>query len=126
MCIRDSLYNSAKFCRAGYVHSKVLINGVTRVGMRGLPKSVIQEVKKKKSDIAGVRGTVKAAVLLGDPNLPNLVASSVYDMKPVHFLSTCCKTIKWIIKERSCFNIDSGQTEVLRFLRLNQNDFYNK
>ena len=125
ICGLDNLYNSAKFCRVAFVHSKVLLNGVTRKGMRGLPKCVLQEEKKKRSDVLAVRGTVKAAVLCNDPELPDLVASSVYDTKPVHFLSTCCESIKWIVKERLTFNVDTGKTEIMRFLRLNQNDFYN-
>lgn len=125
ICGLDNLYNSTKFCRVAYVHSKVLLNGVTRKGMRGLPKCVLQEEKKKRSDVLAARGTVKAAVLKNDPLLPDLVASSVYDTKPVHFLSTCCESIKWIVKERQTFNVDTGKTEDMRFLRLNQNDFYN-
>jgi hypothetical protein len=46
-------------------------------------------------------------------------------MKPVHFLSTFCESIKWIVKERQTFNVDTGKTEGMRFLRLNQSDFYN-
>jgi hypothetical protein len=48
-------------------------------------KSVIQEEPKKKSDQDRVRGTKKAAVLTGDPDIPGLVAFNVYDTKPVHF-----------------------------------------
>ena len=37
-CGMDNLYNSAKFCRAGYLHDmKVLCHGVTRKGGRGIP-----------------------------------------------------------------------------------------
>ena len=34
-----------------------------------------------------VQGTVKAVVLRGDKECPNLAASSIYGTKPVHFLS---------------------------------------
>ena len=88
--------------------------------MCGLPKCVLQEEKKKRSDVLAVCGTVKSAVLCNDPELPDLVASiSVYETKPVYFLSTCCKSMKWIVK------VDTGKTEIMRFLRLNQDDFYN-
>ena len=41
-CAMDNLYNSAAFCKAAYNHEKrVLVHGVTRKGMRGLPKVVI-------------------------------------------------------------------------------------
>jgi hypothetical protein len=125
ICGLDNLYNSAKFCRVAYVHSKVLLNGVTRKGKHVLPKCVLQEEKKKRSDVLAARGTVKAAVLKNDPLLTDLMASSVYDTKPVHFLSTFCESIKWIVKERQTFNVNTGKTEDMCFLRFNQNDFYN-
>ncbi len=68
---------------------------------------------------------MKAAVLEGDPECPNLVASSVYDTKPVHFLSMICDSIKWIVKEKSVFNVETGKMETLRFLRLNYINDYN-
>ena len=40
----ENLYMSAKFAKAAYNNTnRVLIAGVTRQGMRGLPKAVIQE-----------------------------------------------------------------------------------
>jgi hypothetical protein len=125
VCGLDNLYNSAKFCRFAYVENRVLINGVTRVGMRGLPQSVLQAVQTSRKAAMAVRGTVKAAVLVGDPACPNLLATSVYDTKPVHFLSTVCENIKWMVKERMVFNVETGKLETMRFLRLEQNDFYN-
>lgn len=88
----DNMYSSTKLCRASYCHEKnVLIAGVTRKNGRGLPTSVLQEeVKTKEAEIL-VRGTVKVAVLKGDAKCPNVVAASVYDTKPVHFLSTICE-----------------------------------
>jgi hypothetical protein len=62
-----------------------------------------------------VRGTVKAAVLLGDPHCPALLATSVYDTKPVHFLSTVCENIKWMVKERQVFNVDTRRLETIGF-----------
>ena len=125
VCGVDNLYTSAKFCRVSYVKAKVLLNGVTRTGSRGLPKSVLQDAKVRRLEILAARGTVKAAVLIGDAECPNLVAASVYDTKPVHFLSTVCENIKWIQKERLVFNAETGKTEMIKFLRLEMNDFYN-
>jgi hypothetical protein len=68
---------------------------------------------------------VKAAVLKGDPDCPNLVATSVYDTKPVHFLSMSCDSIKWIMKTREVYCVDTKKLETIRFLRLNINDDYN-
>ena len=100
-CAMDNLYNSAAFCRAAYNHTyQVLYHGVTRKGKRGLPKSVIQEeVVSRKQQILK-RGTVKAAVLRGDTGCPDLVASSIYDTKPLHYLSMVCEKLKWVVKEK--------------------------
>ena len=95
ICGMDNLYNSAAFCKQCYVHKKkVKVHGVTRKGMRGIPSCVKQEEIKSREGQLQVRGTVKAAVLVGDDDCPDLVASSVYDTKPVHFLSIVCDSIK--------------------------------
>ena len=125
-CSMDNLYNSATFCRYSYNHrNRVLVHGVTRKWGRGIPDCVLQEeVKNRKAQI-GVRGTVKAAKLVGDPECPHLVASSVYDTSPVHYLSMVSDSIKWVPKERKVFNVDTNCVEKLVFLRLNQIDSYN-
>ena len=126
-CAMDNLYNSGAFCKAAYNHrQKVLCHGVTRMGMRGIPKHVQQlEVKNRKEQMA-VRGTVRAAVLEGDPDCPNLVASSVYDAKPVHYLSMVSDELKWMEVNKSVYNVDSGEVEVLKFLRMSNINKYNK
>ena len=68
---------------------------------------------------------MKAAVLEGDPKIPNLVAVSYYDQKPVQFLSTICESIKWIQCEKPVFCVETEQVENMKFLRLNINDDYN-
>ena len=72
-----------------------------------------------------VRGTVKAAKLEGDPDCPCLLATSVYDSKPVHYLSMISEEVKWVVKERDVFNKATRRMEPLQFLRLNQIDTYN-
>eukprot|EP00957_Ditylum_brightwellii_P118027 9001642-Ditylum_brightwellii.AAC.1 len=92
----DSLYNSVKFAKAFYQHpKKVQVYGVIWEGGRGLPDAVKQEEVTAKKGQTQVRGTVKAAVLEGDPDCPNIVVSSVYDTKPVHFISTSTEEITW-------------------------------
>ena len=92
---------------------------------KGIPFCVLQEEKKLKREIIKVRGTVKAAVLEGDDDCPSLVCTSVYDTKPVHFMSTICDSIKWITKKRRVFNVSTQMWHVMDFLRLNINDGYN-
>jgi hypothetical protein len=122
----DNLYNSAGFCRAAFHHkNKVLCHGVTRRRGRGIPLCVLQEEVKNCKEQLKVRGTVKAAVLVGDPACPNLIASSVNDSKPVHYLSMISNCIKWIVKEKKVFNVDTNQVERLHSLHLNQINEYN-
>ena len=49
ICAMDNLYNSATFFRQAYTHEKrVMVHGVMRKGMRGIPPSVKQEEMKNK------------------------------------------------------------------------------
>jgi hypothetical protein len=75
-----------------------MVHGVARKSDRGLPKLFVQEEIKKAKDAEKVRGTTKVAVLEDDPDCPKLVAFSVYDTKPVHFLSMAATSLKWIEK----------------------------
>ena len=125
-CWFDNLYLSAKFAKASFMHkNKVRISGPTRKSGRGLPQCVLQEEKTSPSEIRQVRGTVKAAVLEGDSEMPDLVAVSYYNQKPVHFLSTICESIKWIQCEKKVYCVDTDQVESMKFLCLNVNNDYN-
>ena len=73
-----------------------------------------------------MRSTVKAAVLEGDPKCPNLVASSVYDAKPVHYFSMVSGEVKWVEVNKDVYNVDSGEVEQLKFLRLGHINKYNE
>ena len=93
-CTMDNLYNSAAFCRAAFNHTRdILCQGLIRKGMRGIPPSVFQFEKKSRKDQIKVRGTVKAALMEGNSACPNLVACSIYDTKPVHYLSMVCDQV---------------------------------
>ena len=72
-----------------------------------------------------VRGTAKAAVLKGDVDCPNLIAASVYDTKPVHYLSMISKNIQWVEKATKVYNVDTNEVEELKFLRMGFIDQYN-
>jgi hypothetical protein len=56
--------------------------------------------------------------LKGDNSIACLVASTVYDTKPVHYLRMVSIRLEWIVVEREVYNVDTGKKEVLRFLRL--------
>ena len=126
ICGVDNLYMSAKFCRDTYTHKKKIhLYGVTRKSGRGLPESVLQEEVSNPRMQEKVRGTVHAAELVGDPGCPSLVAVSVYDTKPVHFLTMATERIFWEEKKRQVFDKSRNQMTTMKFLRLNVNDEYN-
>ena len=83
---------------------KVKLHGVTRKSGRGLPSFVLQEEVKNTKEQDKVRGTVLAAELTGDPECPSLLAVSVYDTKPVHFLTMCADKIVWDENIRSVYD----------------------
>mmetsp|Transcript_25091 Transcript_25091/g.54722 ORF Transcript_25091/g.54722 Transcript_25091/m.54722 type:complete len:1026 (-) Transcript_25091:83-3160(-) len=125
-CGLDNLYNSAKFCKFAYLSkNKVKVFGVARKSGRGVPSIVKQDEVTSKEAKIQVRGTVKAAVLEGDPACPNLLCSSVYDTKPVHFFSMAAKELKWIVKEKWVWSKQVASMVKMKFLRLSVNDEYN-
>ena len=63
--------------------------------IKGIPKCILQTDLQNKDLQAKAQGTVKAAVLEGDPDMEGLVALSVYDSKPTYFMSTVMEGIEW-------------------------------
>ena len=53
------------------------------------------------------------------------MASSVYDTIPVHYLSMVSSDLKWVLTDKDVFNVDTGITEGLCFLRMNTIHNYN-
>ena len=68
---------------------------------------------------------MKAAVLVGDSSCPSLVATSLYDSKPVYLISNACDTVEWTKKERKLWHKDKGKKVNVPFFRLNIIDQYN-
>ena len=84
----NNIYNYAAFCRASYHHDrKVLCNGVDSKAGRGISGCVLQDEENNPVAQQAAQGTVKADFLEGDTGCPNLIESSVYDTKLVHYLS---------------------------------------
>ena len=71
------------------------MHGVTRKSGRGLPASIVQEELHNRKEQEKVRGTVITDELVGDNKCPSLIAVSIYDTKPVHFISMSVDNIKW-------------------------------
>ena len=85
---------------------------------RGLPKCVLKEEKTSPAEICAVHGMVKAAVLVGDEEVPDLVTVSYYDQKPVHFLSTICESIKWIECQKEVYCVEIEHVEMMKFFHI--------
>jgi hypothetical protein len=68
---------------------------------------------------------VKVAHLQGDDVVKSLVASSVYDTKPVHYLSRVSVKSEWVVVEKKVYNVGTQKTKFIRFLGLNVIHKYN-
>ena len=122
----DNLYMSAKLCRLTYgSKQRVMIHGVTRPSLRGIPPAIKQDEVTRKGDLQKVRHTVKAAILKGDEVCNNLVSISIYDTKPVYFLTSATESITWTKKEKQVYDGRTKKTFKMPFYRLNVIDFYN-
>lgn len=110
---------------AAGLHSNVMVYGVTRSSGRGIPQCIIQPEVTKKEEIAQVRGTLKVAKLVGDPEMTGLVATSLYDKKPFYMLSNACKSVKWIEKKRKVWHKKKNVMVDISFFWLNVVDDYN-
>ena len=106
----DNIYNSDEFSEAAYNNEKkLLIHGVTRKGMRGTPTSVTQEELKSKKAHIETRVTSKEAFTEGDTKCTNLIEAIIYDTTPIHYISMVSEELKWVVKEKYCFNIEMGK-----------------
>ena len=91
-----NLYNGTIFCKQTVNHkNKLLVHGVIQKGMQEILKSVMQDEVISRQGQLLVKGTVKATMLERTSDCINLVASTLWDSKPVHYLSMVCKDIKW-------------------------------
>ena len=123
----DNLYMSTKLGRLTYgMKQKVMIHGVTRPSLRGIPPAIKQQEVTRKGDLEKVRHTVKVAILKGDEVCNDLISISIYDTKPVYFLTSATESIEWIKKEKKVYDAQKKKTVKMPFYRLNVIDFYNK
>ena len=125
-CFMDNLYMSALFAkRSKLSKNKVNIHGVTRKDLKGIPSCVMQTKLDNKDMAQKARGTIKVAVLEGDPGAKYLLAISIYDSKPVYFLSSVLDRVYWQIKTRKVYNPSTRKMYVMKYHRTNFQDRYN-
>ena len=59
-----------------------------------------------------------------EKNLAALIASSVSDTKPVHFLSTGARLLKWVSKKKKLYDKLANKDRIIEFLQMElQNDY---
>ena len=121
----DNLYISAKFLRIVFLLFSILITGVARQGGRGVPSCVKQSELTKQEEIAEARGTLKIAKLIDDPEMPNLICTSLYDQKPFYMMSTALKDIQWIKILKKIWSTQYMRYAKVPFYRLNIVNEYN-
>ena len=79
-------------------------------GTRGIPSRITQEKFKSNKSLIDTRGTSKEAVTEGDPKPNNLIEASMYDTNPVHYISMVQEELKWVVKEKKCFNVEMSKS----------------
>ena len=100
-CKMSNFYYYDNFNRAGYnLRFKVLCHGVKRIGGYSLLPSVLWKYLKREKEQLEYHSTMKSAVLKGDPKWPNIMALSVYDRKPVQYISMVLYDLKWIFPNK--------------------------
>ena len=84
ICGMDNLFTSPKFAKQALNESGkyVMTHGVCRKS-QGIPKCIVQDAVTKKNELLRHRGTLKPAMITGDPKCKYLVVLSLYDTNPV-------------------------------------------
>ena len=67
-----------------------------------------EELNSKKAHNKTM-GTSKEEVTEGGPKCTNLTEAIMYDTTPVHYTSMVSVELKWIVKEKECFNVELGK-----------------
>ena len=81
-----------------------MIHRVTKNHQKGIP-SIIQKTEVQNDNLVlQQKGTVKVAVLDGDPDIKQIIAISYYYSKPIYFFSTVVRNVEWIELTLKCFN----------------------
>ena len=79
--------------------------------MRGIPPQVTKkELRSKKAHIE-TRVTSKEAVTEGYPKRTNLIEAIMYGATPVHYIGMVSEQLKWAVKEKECFNVETGKVK---------------
>ena len=125
-CWVDNLCTSVNFIIHALKHkAHVMIEGACRCGGRGFPEIAKQREVTGEANLRESIGTVKVAELNVEGIDETIVATSVYDSKPVYFLSSSCSEVRWVKKTKKVWAQEKGCMMELEFLRLSSADNYN-
>ena len=81
----------------------------------GMPPCVTQQGLKSNKVQIYTRGKVNLAVPEGDPKITNRIEASLYDTKPIHYTGMVSEELKWVIKEKVCFNVEMVEVKILYY-----------
>ena len=122
----DNLYMSALFAKQWKLSkNKVNIHGMTCKDLKGIPLCVMQTKLDNKDVAEKARGIVKVIVVEGDPGAKYLLVISIYDSKPVYFLSSVLDRVYWQIKTRKVYNPSTHKIYVMKYHHTNLQHRYN-
>ena len=68
--------------------------------MRCIPPSITQDEFTSNKEHIETREKSKEEVLEGDPKCTNIIEASMYDIKPVQYISMVSGELKWFVKEK--------------------------
>ena len=105
----DNLCTSVNFLARALKHEAcVMVEGMCRSGGCGFLEWSKQEFQTKDAEMLRVFDTTKEMELEVEGLEETIVAASVCDTKPAHFLSSLSTEVKWIKKTRKTRNAQSG------------------
>jgi hypothetical protein len=111
VCGMDNLYTSARFFREAYaIGNKVEGFGKVAEDFQRVWYKMKWRTRFSKND-------TKAAALTGDLEAQALVAVSINDTKPVHFLCIACTSLRRMEKRKKVFNRESNKNVSMAFLQ---------
>ena len=108
-CRMDNLYMSAKFAKVAAIDRKKHPYPWNHSARPWDPDMPYARSCDKKEYILFTRGTMKAAILVGDFSCPSLGAASLYNSKPVYLVGNACNIVRWIKKDRKLRHKDKGK-----------------
>ena len=88
-----------------------------------MPEIFTQEEFKINKSHIHTRGTTKEKVMERYPKHTNLIEAILYDITPVHYISMVSEQLKWAVKEKECFNVE---TVKVKYIYINIHELHQK